>query len=180
MKLEIGSNVYVQSFKHDGSLHRTWSKGTVLEDNETRTVLVTYKAWVIEADGRKWYTREPAVCFLYKKQWFNVISMLRKAGVFYYCNLASPSLVDEEAIKNIDYDLDLKVYPDGHFDILDRDEFEDHQVLMHYGEDVVGIVEKSMQDLIHRVETKKSPFNVEEINRYYSQYLRLVNKEPKK
>lgn len=62
-KLEVGSEVYIQSYKHDGSLHRTWCKGVVVRATDTEYVVVTNKTWVIEADGRKWLTREPAVCF---------------------------------------------------------------------------------------------------------------------
>jgi protein associated with RNAse G/E len=116
-----GSYTYIQSFKHDGSLHRTWCKAFVLEADEDHIVAVTDRAWVIEADNRKWVTREPAVCFLYRKKWFNVISMIRHTGVYYYCNLASPSIYDGEAIKNIDYDLDVKLYPDGGYQILDEE-----------------------------------------------------------
>ena len=53
---KVGSLIYVQSFKHDGSLHRTWSLGFVIEANDERTVVVTNKTWVTEADGRKWYS----------------------------------------------------------------------------------------------------------------------------
>ena len=57
--------VYIQSFKHDGSLHRTWAQGYVLEANDKRYVAVTNKTLVSESDGRKWITREPAICFFY-------------------------------------------------------------------------------------------------------------------
>ena len=30
--------VFIQSYKHDGSLHRTWAKGFVLEANEKQFV----------------------------------------------------------------------------------------------------------------------------------------------
>ena len=33
--------VYIQSFKHDGSLHRTWAQGYVIESNDKRIVAVT-------------------------------------------------------------------------------------------------------------------------------------------
>lgn len=39
--------------------------------------------------------------------------MIREKGVSYYCNLASPYVLDDEALKYIDYDLDVKVFPDG-------------------------------------------------------------------
>ena len=123
MYCKKGDSVYIQSFKHDGSLHRTWCKGFVLESDDDRFVAVTNKAWVIEGDGRKWFTREPAVCFFWTHRWYNVIAMLRKNGIYYYCNLASPSLYDGEAIKNIDYDLDIKLYPDLSYQILDENEY---------------------------------------------------------
>lgn len=44
--------------------------------------------------------------------------MIRDNGVSYYCNLASPYVMDEEALKYIDYDLDVKVFADGEKDYL--------------------------------------------------------------
>jgi protein associated with RNAse G/E len=174
---KIGSQVYIQSYKHDGSLHRTWSKGLVIDADETKYVVVTNKTWVIEADGRKWFTREPAICFFYTDRWYNVISMMRKTGVYYYCNLASPSLYDGEAIKNIDYDLDVKIYPNGGYDILDQDEFEEHASHMGYGEDVIDVVERSLDQLLNVIEEKKSPFNAEDIDRYFQLYLLMIRKQ---
>ena len=34
-----GSFVHIQSYKHDGSLHRTWCKGFVLEADEKHIVV---------------------------------------------------------------------------------------------------------------------------------------------
>ena len=124
MELKEKDHVYIQSFKHDGSLHRTWACGYVIEANEKRIVAVTNKTLVSESDGRKWVTREPAICFFYPDKWYNVICMIRKTGIHYYCNIASPSLYDGEAIKNIDYDLDVKVAPNGKSIILDEEEYE--------------------------------------------------------
>ena len=47
-------------------------------------------------------------------------------GIYYYCNLSSPFVCDEEALKYIDYDLDIKVYPNGKYHLLDEDEYEQH------------------------------------------------------
>lgn len=169
----VGSMVYIQSFKHDGSLHRTWAKGFVIEANDSQIVAVTNKTWVTEADGRKWFTREPAICFFYPDRWFNIITMIRKTGIYYYCNLASPSLYDGEAIKNIDYDLDIKLYPSGLYEILDEDEYEEHGQIMNYPDDIKMIVEGQMQDLIRRIKEMEDPFNDETINRYYKLYQKM-------
>lgn len=170
-----GSKVYIQSFKHDGSLHRTWCKGYVIEADEKHVVAVTNRAWVIEADGRKWLTREPAICFFYDDRWWNIISMIRHSGVYYYCNLASPSVYDEEAIKNIDYDLDVKLYPDGGYQILDEDEYDQHAKAMHYPEEVKEVVEWQLEELIRAMERGDDPFNQESIDHYYKLYRHMLN-----
>lgn len=164
-------SIYIQSFKHDGSLHRTWAKGYVMEANDQRIVCVTNKTWVSESDGRKWITREPAICFFYPDKWYNVICMIRKTGIYYYCNLASPSIYDGEALKNVDYDLDVKVNPLGQCVILDEDEYEEHGEAMHYSDELKYAVESTMIQLLKEIEMKHSPFDHDEIRAIYEQYL---------
>lgn len=163
--------IYIQSFKHDKSLHRTWSKALVIESNEERIVAITDRSFVVESDDRKWLTREPAICFFYPDKWYNVISMIRKKGIFYYCNLASPSIYDEEALKNIDYDLDVKVDNMFEYTILDEDEYEEHSKQMGYSDDLDKVIHEQMDDLIEQIKQKNSPFDHEEIQRLYNRYL---------
>lgn len=170
---KIGEVIYIQSFKHDGSLHRTWSSGTVLDVDEEKVVLITYKTWVVESDGRRWFTREPAICFYYLDRWYNVISMIRNKGVYYYCNLASPSVFDEEALKNIDYDLDVKVFPDGKYILLDEDEFEEHQRSMNYSQEIINTVVEEKDRLVNQVKNGSYPFIEEEIYKYFDKYLTI-------
>ena len=166
-----GQSIYIQSFKHNGTLHRTWAKGYVMEANEERIVCVTNKTWVSESDGRKWITREPAIYFFYPDRWYNVISMIRKTGIYYYCNIASPSIYDGESLKNIDYDLDLKVNPQYHWNVLDEDEYEEHGLEMNYSLDLKRAIEKGLNQCIDCVEDKESPFDHEEVLRIYNRYL---------
>ena len=172
-----GSFVHIQSYKHDGSLHRTWCNGFVLEADEKHIVVVTDRAWVIESDGRKWLTREPAVCFFYTDKWFNVISMIRHAGIYYYVNLASPSIYDGEAIRNIDYDLDVKLYPDGGYQILDENEYAQHAKEMKYPEKIKKIVEKQMDLLIEMMDKEEEPFSQKCIDHYYRMYLEMYKEQ---
>ncbi|MDF9824480.1 protein associated with RNAse G/E [Breznakia sp. PF5-3] len=163
--------IYIQSYKHDKSLHRTWSKGFVIESNEDRIVAITDRSYVIEADGRKWLTREPAICFFYPDKWYNVICMIRKKGIFYYCNLASPSIYDGESLKNIDYDLDIKVNNEFEYIILDEDEYEEHSKEMKYSDDLDKVIHKQMDDLISHIKMRVSPFDHDEIRKLYNRYL---------
>ena len=44
--------------------------------------------------------------------------------------MASPFIIEENTIKYIDYDLDLRVFPDGSFKVLDRGEYKYHKNLI--------------------------------------------------
>lgn len=173
MKLEVGQNITIQSYKHDGTLHRTWLTSKVLEVNADHFVVANNRTWVVESDGRRWFTREPAICFFYTNRWYNVIAMIRKTGIYYYCNIASPSLFDGEAIKNIDYDLDVKVFPDGNELILDEDEYIDHSLLMEYSDDLKEAIEYGMESILNVIHNGEYPFKEDVIQKYLEQYIAL-------
>ena len=143
-----GEFVTIQSYKHDGKLHRTWRDTMVLKTSEHSMIGVNDHTLVTESDGRRWVTREPAIVYFHKKYWFNVIAMIREKGVSYYCNLASPFLLDDEALKYIDYDLDIKVFPDGEKRLLDVDEYEMHSKMMNYPNDIDFILKENVKILV--------------------------------
>lgn len=172
--LKIGDSVFVQSYKHNGAVHRTWSKALVLDETDDCYVVVTDHSWVVESDRRRWITKEPAICFYYKKKWFNIISMIRKSGIYYYCNIATPSIYDGEAIKNVDYDLDVKVFPDGTYVILDENEFEYHAQKMNYPEDIKQLCVKSKEELEDMIKNKEIPFDFSYLNDYIMKYFELI------
>ena len=101
--LTISTWVRVQSFKHDGSLHRTWDNMMVVAADEDYVITGSSSSRVVECDGRIWYTKEPAISIYSLKHWFNVIAMMKGKSVVYYVNIASPSLIDQHQIKYIDY-----------------------------------------------------------------------------
>lgn len=172
--LKIGDSVFVQSYKHNGSIHRTWSKALVIDILENCYVVVTDHSWVVESDSRRWLTREPAICFYYTDKWFNIISMARRSGIYFYCNVATPSIYDGEAIKNIDYDLDVKVFPDGTYMVLDENEFQYHCQKMNYPEDIKQICINSKDELVSMVERKEKPFDFSYVNEYILKYFEMA------
>lgn len=165
---------HIQSYKHDGSVHRTWSSVHVISEDENKFVAINQRTKVFESNNRTWIAREPALYYLYKEHFYNVIVMLRADGIYYYCNLASPSLYDGEAIKNIDYDLDIKIYPDGKYEILDENEFKVNSKKYGYPQ----FLEKKLRDeiklLISLHENNLTPFNKEENEHLFQQYLKRV------
>ncbi|WP_284141580.1 MULTISPECIES: DUF402 domain-containing protein [unclassified Virgibacillus] len=167
----VGSNIEIQSYKHDGSLHRIWESTFVLKGTENIVIGANDKTQVMESDGRSWITREPSICFFHAKYWFNVIGMLRNDGIYYYCNISSPFVYDKEALKYIDYDLDLKIYPDMTFTLLDEDEYELHKRLMNYPEVLDRILYNNIEILKRWVRQQIGPFSPGFIDQWYERFL---------
>ena len=112
--------------------------------------------------------------FFYKNNWFNIIAQLKSFGLFYYCNIASPYLIDEDVIKYIDYDLDLRVFPDGGYRILDKNEYKYHSKIMDYPKEIDAIVKKELNLLINMKKQNIGPFDSELIKFYYDKYQKIV------
>ncbi|MDY0317022.1 MAG: DUF402 domain-containing protein [Candidatus Izemoplasmatales bacterium] len=173
MDTNIGSKIVIHSYKHDKSLHRMWKNATILEDNEDLIIVANRRTKVVESTGRFWYTKEPSVAFFFKNHWYNVIAIIKKGEVTYYCNVGSPVLIDEEALKYIDYDLDLKVDSDFSYKILDIYEYKMHQEMMQYPNDIKQILAKEMLNLKSRIDKREYPFNSEWVLGWYNKFLSL-------
>lgn len=175
MKNEKKERILIHCYKHDGQLHKTWKDAIILEKNKDVLILGNYNALVTKVDGRTWHTKEPAIMFFYPNKWFNIIAQLKKNGIFYYCNIASPYIIEDNIVKYIDYDLDLRVYPDGGFRVLDRNEYNYHKKKMHYSKEIDMIIKYSLTELIGLKRKEEGPFNLKEVDKYYKLYKEREN-----
>lgn len=166
----VNKEVLIHCYKHDGSVHRCWDKGFVLQETSQHYIVINNKTLVTESDGRRWYTREPAICYFPKNQWYNVICMIRKNGVYFYCNIASPTLYDGEALKYIDYDLDLKVFPDYRYKVLDEEEYRQHKEAMNYGDAIDQLLHQQLDILIQMALNMTGPFRPDFAEHWYRIY----------
>ena len=161
----------IHSYKHNGVIHRIWDHAVVLDDTQDYVVVANEKTRVIESNGKSWYTKEPAVCFFFKHQWFNIISMIKPDGIHYYCNIGSPYTIDDEALKYIDYDLDIKVFPDREFKVLDKFEYQRNAALMGYSDELKRIIKYEMAQLKRDIKTNAFPFVDQTVLDYWQRFL---------
>lgn len=171
--LEIGRKYEIHAYKHDGNIHRAWDEAVLLEIHDEYLIFGNEKTKVTESDGRSWRTKEPAVLFFFYKDWYNIIGQYKKHGIYYYCNIASPFIIEEGKIKYIDYDLDLRVFPDGSFKVLDRGEYKYHKSIMHYDESIDVLLKSELTKLINTVRKKEGAFAPGTVKKYCDLYFEL-------
>ena len=173
----VGRWLGIECFKHDGSLHRYWDRALVLENNSDYVVTATRRAKVTESNGRRWFTKEPAVTIFSKKEWWNVICMIKSDGICFYCNIASPSIVGRDYIKYIDYDLDTKLFTNNEIKVLDEKEYAHNRATYKYGDDLDAVLKFTTRMVIQRMKNKEFPFDDEKIKNYYQEYLDMTKKK---
>lgn len=170
MNIKEGDKLLIHCYKHNKMLYKIWSEAVVLSVEEEYIVLGNNNVLVTKKDGRTWYTKEPAIMFFYKNRWFNIIAQLKSHGLFYYCNIASPFIIDGNIIKYIDYDLDLRVFPDGSFRILDRNEYNYHKKIMKYPKEINEVITYELNNLINMKKEGIGPFDPRIIEKYLNIY----------
>ena len=172
----IGDNYEIQCYKHNSKIHRCWSEAVILDIKKDYIVCGNNKALVIESDGRTRKTREPAVMYFFKNKWFNVIAQLKKEGISYYCNIASPYIIEDNTIKYIDYDLDLRIFPNGEYKILDKMEYKYHKRIMNYSDELDVAIRNGFDELINIYNNGSKIFD-EKINLEYNKKYNEILKE---
>ncbi|WGI36614.1 DUF402 domain-containing protein [Mesomycoplasma lagogenitalium] len=150
MNVALNKFLNVQAYKYNGKLYRQWSGVRILEDNEDHVVVyLDRKTKVMEKSKHRWTIRDNTIWFFHKKHFFNALITIKNNRHYIYINLASPYFAEENTIKYIDYDLDIKVYPNKDLNIIDRAEFINNAKKMKYSRKLIDVVFEELKKLVN-------------------------------
>lgn len=112
-------------------------------------------------DGTVWASDYQVEVYFHPEHWYNVFLLRKSTGVEWYCNVASPPRFDsgKGEVYFVDYDLDVYVYADGNYKVLDREEFEENAQTMNYPPEIREKAEQALQALIVAVKERRAPFS---------------------
>ena len=83
-------------------------------------------------------------------------------------------IIEDNTIKYIDYDLDLRVFPNGSYKILDRMEYKYHKKIMHYSKELDYIINEALDELIREYKNHFFAFSNVSNMKYYNIYKNQV------
>lgn len=178
-RLINGQMVNVQAYKHDGTLYRQWNGVKVIEASPDRWVLFMYKTKVTELSGQRWIVREPIIWWMPRDSFSNTTGLIRPSGTHFYTNLASTPIFEEGAIKFIDYDLDVKAYPDSPIKVVDWNEYEKHKKEYNYPQKLQEIINRTVKRIIKKIQLKEEFFDEDLIDKYLEELAdeKLISKK---
>jgi len=76
----------------------------------------------------------------------------------WYCNINLPPERTPDGYSFVDLDLDVWLYPDLHYEVLDEDEFREHASRYHYPSELVLTAEQTLEQVIKRIAPLEFPF----------------------
>ncbi|MCV3733738.1 DUF402 domain-containing protein [Mycoplasma enhydrae] len=121
---EMGQITAIQAFKYDGTLYRQYEGCKIVANLDDFVVALLMKTKVQETD-LNWVVSTPMLFFFAKNKFYNAsITLYPNNQNHIYVNLASPFYIDNGTIKYIDFDLDIKCYSDGDFNVIDWPDFK--------------------------------------------------------
>lgn len=113
---------------------------------------------VKEGDQEKTFPFATKV-FMFLDKWFNVFVFYNGDGSVHsaYCNIGTPPEIQDKSVSFVDLDLDVVVYPDHSFQVLDEDEFEENK--HKYPADYIEKALAATEEIKNLAQNKHFPFN---------------------
>lgn len=152
----------INSLKLDGKIHRAW-KATLI--NETSEIIIFEGVFDKEIKHshlgvirRGTVSRE----FYWKNRWYNVFRFHEPTGDLrnFYCNINKPPVIESSVLNYIDLDVDVLVWKDFSFEILDLEEFEENAEKFNYSLELREKVNQSLEELLELIRNRKFPFDL--------------------
>ena len=91
--------------------------------------------------------------------WWSATWWLGHAEVELYVNIGTAAVVEDDRVWSTDLDLDVIRRVDGTCEIIDRDEFEEHQVRYGYPQDVIDAAEAAATEVLDLMCRRVAPFD---------------------
>ena len=160
-----GERVTVNARKYDGSLHRSWTcklvqrRGQLLEFVGRFDRDVAHDAIGLIRKGT--ISHE----YFWLDRWYSIFRFHEPDGALrnYYCNINMPPTFSDGVLDYVDLDIDIVVWPDFRYDVLDRDDFERNTLKFGYTDDMLSRVDDNLAYLIKHIEGRDFPFDRAEI-----------------
>ena len=151
--LTHGRPLVVQKLLYDGSRSYRWVGQEIQRDAEH-----LFFTAVFDRQGRDLgYVRfEKGDVFYewyYFDRWYNVFQVYSETGELkgWYCNVTRPAEIHDDELTFVDLALDLWVWPDRRYLVLDEDEFDELAETTYSAEDI-AVAREALAELIRRTE----------------------------
>lgn len=157
----MARRIHVTSTKYDGSRHWEFDCEVVREEGSL-LVASNHAGQTLTNPKGEWRTPWDTLNHFWTDRWYNVMRCHTSNGRLdnFYCNVATPAVINGDQVTYVDLDLDLRVSAEGRLEILDEDEFLEHSRRMSYPRDVIEQSRAALDELVRLASAAEGPFEI--------------------
>lgn len=152
-------DITVNSRKFDDSINRSWTCQLV-ENSEKKVVLKgEFDSEVVHPELGVIKCGTKSLEFYFPGKWYSLFRFHEPDGSFrnYYLNINLPPVFEENVLDFVDLDVDIVVWPDMSYKILDETEFEENAIRFGYTDEMMLKVKETTDLLVSFIETGSLP-----------------------
>jgi protein associated with RNAse G/E len=155
--------VTINSRKFDNKIHRSW-KAELIEQTDSLLIFVgEFEKEVTHSNLGVIRRGTVSYEFYWLERWYNIFRFHEPDGALrnFYCNINMPPRFAGDVLDYVDLDIDILVWKDFSFEILDADEFAENSEKYNYSQNLKQTVDSNVKELIKLIENRQYPFNLE-------------------
>lgn len=153
--------VTINSRKLDGKIRRSWTAELIEQTDSLLIFVGEFDEEVIHPDLGVIRRGTVSYEYYWLDQWYNVFRFHEPEGELrnFYCNLNMPPQFDGTVLDYIDLDIDVLVWRDFSFEILDLEDFEKNAAIYRYSKEILVNTSKNLDVLLGMIKMKEFPFD---------------------
>ena len=92
-------------------------------------------------------------------RWYNIFRFHEPDGAFrnYYCNINMLPVFENGVLGYVDLDIDVLIWPDWSYQILDETEYKENALKFEYPESVMSNAANALAEIISMIENRSLP-----------------------
>ena len=151
--------ITVNSRTYDGTIKRSWTC-ELIEKNDSLLVFVgEFDRDVDHPDLGRIIKGTVSDEYYWLDRWYNIFRFHQPSGRLrnFYCNINMPPRFDGHVLDYVDLDIDIVVWPDLRYEVLDRADYARNAAAFGYPAEVQTKVEESLNELLELIESGRLP-----------------------
>lgn len=153
--------IQINARKSDNKIHRTWKCQMINRQDSLLTFVGEFAEKVVHKDLGIIEKGTVSYEYYWLDRWYNIFRFHEPEGDLrnFYCNVNMPPTFENEILDYIDLDIDVLVWKNFSFEILDLEEFESNSSKFNYSKTIIENAKKSLEDLIQMINQRQFPFD---------------------
>lgn len=151
----------IKSRKYNGDVHRSWKAKFIKREDSRLEFVGRFEKEIVHPYLGVIRRNTVSYEFYWLDRWYNIFRFHEPEGELrnFYCNINMPPVFDNLLLDYIDLDIDVLVWKDFTYKILDMDEFEQNTQKYFYPNDLRVKVKIAVSELISMIEQRVFPFD---------------------